>query len=183
MSRTAARTMWKLSSSHSAAGDDGSPLATSPANDVYTRRSATVCRRSVFRCAALPRRRGDTVNRAARRRACSSNGSMPSRSIDGGVGGRAPSLFIVVSIVVAHSPPTAQKAIDSQAREIRSRSVDESDTERRNNVAQGTHDDLIAASTLYGRLAKHLRDPGVGVRESSDQALRMDALPARMSVR
>ena len=61
--------------------------------------------------------------------------------------------------------------------------MDESDTERRNNVAQGTHDDLIAASTLYGRLAKHLRDPGVGVRESSDQALRMDALPARMSVR
>jgi hypothetical protein len=31
-------------------------------------------------------------------------------------------------------------------------------------VAQGTHDELIATSTLYRRLANHLRDPGSGIR-------------------
>jgi ABC-type multidrug transport system fused ATPase/permease subunit len=55
-------------------------------------------------------------------------------------------------------------------------------------VAQGTHDELIAASSLYARLANHLRDPGSGsrdpeVRDTSDEALRMEALPARMGVR
>jgi ABC-type sugar transport system ATPase subunit len=34
-------------------------------------------------------------------------------------------------------------------------------------VAQGTHDELIATSTLYRRLANHLRDPGSGIRRFS----------------
>jgi ATP-binding cassette subfamily B protein len=58
-------------------------------------------------------------------------------------------------------------------------------------VAQGTHDELIATSALYGRLANQLRDPGAGIRdpknlEATDPRSRIpdrEALPLPVGVR
>ena len=81
MSRPAAATMWKLSSSHSAAGDAARRGGRRRPARGRSARSARVFSSSRRRCARpLACGRRATVKSAASRRACSSSSSMPSSS-------------------------------------------------------------------------------------------------------